>query len=192
MTKSPSPKRLLIYLFAFWLLTLFGIALAIGEYDIIRELQQGIEVPDSILFWNDILPLVLLLLSLVIFLLLVYSFRKILIARNMNRKSNTTEHNKGSKLRVIKGIRSYLFKGISTSLTRQSSMVLTYFILILICLFYPITRILVSSIYPAENLFHYLQQIRITLIFQLIQVFWITVLCGLVYLQFKNKKVYML
>lgn len=58
MTKSPSPKRLLIYLFAFWLLTLFGIASAIGEYDIIRELQQGIEVPDSILFWNDILPLV--------------------------------------------------------------------------------------------------------------------------------------
>ncbi len=46
MTKSPLRKRLLSYLFAFWLLTLFGIALAIGEYDIIRELQQSIEVPD--------------------------------------------------------------------------------------------------------------------------------------------------
>ena len=46
-----------------------------------------------------------------------------------------------------------------------------------------------SSIYPAENLFHYLQQIRITLILQLIQLFWITVLCGLVYLQSKSKKI---
>lgn len=189
MTKSPSPKRLLIYLFAFWLLTLFGIALAIGEYDIIRELQQGIEVPDSILFWNDILPLVLLLLSLVIFLLLVYSFRKILIARRNSLKGSKTESNERGKLRVIYGVTSYLFSSTNTSLTRQSSMVLTYFILILVCLFNPITRILMSSIYPAENLFHYFQQIRITLIFQLIQVFWITVLCGLVYLQFKYKKV---
>lgn len=190
MTKSPSPKRLLIYLFAFWLLTLFGIALAIGEYDIISELQQGIEVPDSILFWNDILPLVLLILSLVLFLQLVYSFREILIARIMNpKKSDETESNERGQLQVINGMTSYLFGSINTSLTRQSRMVLTYFILILICFFNPITRILMSSIYPAENLFHYLQQIRITLIFQLIQVFWITVLCGLLYLQFKYKRV---
>ena len=192
MTKSPSPKRLLIYLFAFWLLTLFGIALVIGEYDIIRELQQGIEAPDSILFWNDILPLVLLLLSLIIFLLLVYSFRKILIARKNSLTGSKTESNERGKLRVIYGVTSYLFSSTNTSLTMQSSMVLTYFILILVCLFNPITRILMSSIYPAENLFHYLQQIRITLIFQLIQLFWITVLCGLVYLQSKSKKIEML
>ncbi len=119
----------------------------------------------------------------------MYSFRKILIARKNSLTGTKTESNERGKLRVIYGVTSYLFSSTNTSLTMQSSMVLTYFILILVCLFNPITRILMSSIYPAENLFHYLQQIRITLIFQLIQLFWITVLCGLVYLQSKSKKI---
>ena len=74
------------------------------------------------------------------FLLLVYFFIKILIARKNDLKGNKTESNERGKVRVIIGVTSFLYTK-NTSLTRQSRMVLTYFILILVCLLNPITRI---------------------------------------------------
>lgn len=184
--------RLSIY--GLLLTTLYGIALAIKDYGIIKELQIGNEVSDSVLYWNDILPLTMILLQALFFSLLVgyLSVRGIEIYRNINTESckeKSSFHAMVCKIDLLlkKVIERFIATSTSKFETKYGKLVMI-FLLLLAILFNPFMRFFASLVFPAENLFHFIQQVRISLIFQISQLFWVVFLWAIIYVLTLRRK----